>query len=523
MTTAIPKIAHSYKRFSSIKQRKSSSLKRQSDALDKYVSEHQLTLSDTTFEDLGVSAYRSTNAKEDKGLGQFLHALRSGAISTPCTLIVESLDRLSRAKIKVAMRQLMDITDMGVAVVTLVDGRVYTEDMEFEDFIMAGVIMQRANEESLTKSQRLKSKWEERRQKGFVNANCPFWLVLKADRSGYAPNEYASTVEMIFALTLQGLGSRLVAQSLNDSGIPAPKGGKWSTGTISKVLNNVAVYGALQPHTREYDDKTGKRTDKKTPSLIANFYPAILPESLFNETLAVRRSRNKTFNRNSTNSHLNLIKEVGHCGGCGGNVRLKKQQDLYYLQCSVECGKCSPVSLRYLQDWLKEIWLTADYAPVSLASVPEAKQLNALKDDLNAFNRKSSKLNELYAITEDENTYNQLLIIGKEIKVTKAKIEDLETELSPYSQTQAARKERTALVSKAFESGDALEVLAARGKLASLLTQLKDFVIHKDKKSQLVTFEVKTAQNETKIYVAAKNPYHAKSSHTGAIWKAIEK
>lgn len=70
-----------------------------------------LELSTESFEDLGVSAWTGSNTKEDAGLGQFIHALETNKIKTPCYLLVESLDRLSRANIKVAMNQLWSITD----------------------------------------------------------------------------------------------------------------------------------------------------------------------------------------------------------------------------------------------------------------------------------------------------------------------------------------------------------------------------------------------------------------------------
>ncbi len=149
-------LAYSYKRFSSKHQAQGNSIERQTKLAEDYCAKHQLELSTLSFEDLGVSAWTQANTKEDAGLGQFLSALENEVIKTPCYLLVESLDRLSRAKIKVAMNQLWRITDYDVTVVTLLDQKKYTKDMDFTDFLMAGLIMERSHEESLTKSMRLK-------------------------------------------------------------------------------------------------------------------------------------------------------------------------------------------------------------------------------------------------------------------------------------------------------------------------------------------------------------------------------
>lgn len=74
-------IAYSYVRFSSKKQELSDSKRRQIDAARKYASAHDLVLSEDTFEDLGVSAYRGKNAAEG-ALGAFLAAVDAGHIDS---------------------------------------------------------------------------------------------------------------------------------------------------------------------------------------------------------------------------------------------------------------------------------------------------------------------------------------------------------------------------------------------------------------------------------------------------------
>lgn len=93
--TLAPRI-YSYVRFSSEKQLKGDSLRRQNELIDKYAKEKGLEL-DAEFRlvDLGVSAYRGQNLKEGK-LGRFLQAIREKKVCAGSVLLVESLDRLTR-------------------------------------------------------------------------------------------------------------------------------------------------------------------------------------------------------------------------------------------------------------------------------------------------------------------------------------------------------------------------------------------------------------------------------------------
>jgi len=88
-------IAYSYLRFSSAAQATGDSKRRQLALAEKYAAEHKLTLDkQLSFRDLGVSAFRSQNAK-DGALRAFLEAIEHGLVPRGSTLLIESLDRLS--------------------------------------------------------------------------------------------------------------------------------------------------------------------------------------------------------------------------------------------------------------------------------------------------------------------------------------------------------------------------------------------------------------------------------------------
>src|SRR5215218_5183997 len=96
--------AFSYIRFSSKKQQKGESFRRQSEFAVEVCRENGWVLDETlTLNDLGVSAFRGANAKVG-ALSEFLEAIRIGRVLRGSVLIIESIDRLSRNKVGEALQ-----------------------------------------------------------------------------------------------------------------------------------------------------------------------------------------------------------------------------------------------------------------------------------------------------------------------------------------------------------------------------------------------------------------------------------
>ncbi len=147
----------SYIRFSSEKQAKGDSLRRQSKMVTDWLKAHPEYYldQDLSFRDLGVSGFTGKHLKG--GLGDFLTAIEKGLVKAGDTLLIESLDRLSRQDVDQASELLRNILRSGVDVVTLSDGEHYTSESLKDPLalIKSILIMQRAHEESLRKSERM--------------------------------------------------------------------------------------------------------------------------------------------------------------------------------------------------------------------------------------------------------------------------------------------------------------------------------------------------------------------------------
>ena len=117
--------AYSYVRFSTPSQAAGASLQRQSERAAKYAVDHGLTLdTELNMNDLGVSAFRGTNARTG-ALGEFLEAVQKGYVERGSYLLIENMDRLSRADIITAQGLFSLLISSGITVVTLTNGEVY--------------------------------------------------------------------------------------------------------------------------------------------------------------------------------------------------------------------------------------------------------------------------------------------------------------------------------------------------------------------------------------------------------------
>src|SRR4051794_40176449 len=159
------RIAYSYIRFSLAAQAKGNSLRRQTERSEEWCRRNYCVLDDSlNLRDLGVSAYRGTNAKEG-ALASFLRACSTGKVQPGSVLIVESLDRLTRQDPQAAMRLFLAILEFGVSIVTLQPEREYQpgsrDPMSIIDAIL---VLCRANEESATKSSRVRDAWNRLRK-----------------------------------------------------------------------------------------------------------------------------------------------------------------------------------------------------------------------------------------------------------------------------------------------------------------------------------------------------------------------
>lgn len=316
--------AYSYIRFSTPEQQFGDSERRQTELSQKYAEAHGLTLDENLkYRDLGVSAFDKSNVTSGQ-LGAFLSAVDSGAVEPGSYLLVESLDRLSRAKITDAFEIFMRIINRGVRIVTLADGMEYSKEkanQQFTDLIISIAVMSRAHEESQTKSKRLKEAWQAKRGRigdTKLTEMAPAWLKLNKDRTAYSlMPDRVELVQRMFQWSKDGIGSETIARRLNQQGLPTwgtRKADQWHASYIKKVLDNRAVLGEFQPHVLV----NGKRVPEGDPA--PDYFPRIVSDEDFTLAKTARQSRRTNSAGRKGQSFSNVFSGILRCGYCNGSM-----------------------------------------------------------------------------------------------------------------------------------------------------------------------------------------------------------
>ena len=316
---------YSYTRFSTPEQALGDSYRRQTEAAAKWAARRGLVLDDAlSFFDEGVSAFRGSNTGEDRGLGRFLYACRSGLVPRGSYFLVESLDRVSRMAPRRAQRLLDDIVDAGVTIVTLNDGQEYTAERLDNDptaLLIALMVAWRAHEESKTKARRLAEAWQEKRRKitagesDKLTERAPGWLRWTSEGWTIIP-ERGEVVRRVFAMTLEGVGEHKIAATLNEEGVPVFGRGKmWHRSAIAKLLRNPSVIGTLIPGRIEYVD--GKRT-RVLEEPVLNAYPSVISEADWFSVKALKDGETDAVRGRGAKAPLaNVLSGLARCPDCG--------------------------------------------------------------------------------------------------------------------------------------------------------------------------------------------------------------
>lgn len=444
-------LAYSYIRFSTKEQAKGHSLKRQIEDREKYLAKRpDLTLDTSlTLHDLGVSAFKGANADEGQ-LGAFIRAIESGIVPKGSYLLVESFDRLSRAKVNKALKLFLSITDAGINIVTIGDEREYGEDSDFNDILYSIIVMQRAYNESKEKSDRVSKAWRNKRieaaKTGKVMSKVvPFWLKAKEDKTGFMVlEEYAAILNRMFDLAIDGVGVGSIAKTLNSEGVTTPTGKAWKGPNIAKFLRNRAVIGEATFST--FKNEEGKR---EATEPIPNYFPAVISEDKFYAVRDKFASCNMSTEHGRKSDNRNLFRRLIRCRYCGNSVSLqamkyktKEGMKLYStLACSgmVAGNGCKSKRWDYYEFQHLFLNLVQELDVSALVGVDkkqdDVKRIRSLfgKERLNK-EQLTVKLNNLIALVEEgvkvDGVAKRMQELDSQISTSSILLSNLERELS---------------------------------------------------------------------------------------------
>ncbi|HFQ4829273.1 TPA: recombinase family protein [Vibrio vulnificus] len=460
-------IAYSYLRLSTKEQIKGDGVRRQMEATEAVCKENGWQLSPTTFRDLGLSAFSAENLKKGD-FGIILQLIKEGSISSGSVLILENVDRMSRQNPQESVYTMLDIIRAGVRIYTIHDRRLHEKDSQdsFMNLMLWALAAERAHEESLTKSRRVREAKAKARQKAreegkAIIGRVPSWI-RKVTPKGGEPyyeldEERAKVVRLIFQLKLDGYGLGAITNELIKRGIP-PMGNrnvrkdlapKWQVSTVRKWLRSPTVYGQYQPHIRV----DGKKVPEGDP--IDNFYPAAVDRETFLKVQSIlgKHSRGRTAEEGE-----NVLRGLLRCA-CGGNLSLhitKRGERRYkYLRCNHDfMDSCQ--SKRFDYEGVESLLLRAvdSLNWKEILNVQSGKNLDTIKTlkerrdvleaDLEETNKRMLNLSNQLELMDEPSAFllNRLSELEKGAKEKQDELEELRGELSSVERIEKEAGEK---------------------------------------------------------------------------------
>lgn len=287
----MPKV-YSYLRFSDPRQSAGSSADRQLEYTRRWAAERGLLLDESlSMRDEGLSGYHQRHITHG-ALGVFLRAVEDGRIESGSVLVVEGLDRLSRAEPIQAQAQLAQIVQAGITVVTASDSKEYNRarlKANPMDLVYSLLVMIRAHEESDTKSKRVRAAirrqcegWQAGTWRGPIrNGRDPHWVRWTGSAFELVPDR-AEALRYAINRFMTGLGAVQVMREMATRGMSYTKDGALGGGNLYRTLKKRLLVGEREIVLQ------GERYQ------LADYYPALLSETEFDALqIAVQRRGRK--------------------------------------------------------------------------------------------------------------------------------------------------------------------------------------------------------------------------------------
>lgn len=308
-----------YYRFSNVEQAEGTSIKRQQqDCRDFAV--RQGWVVDQEISDRGVSAFSGANVAQGAALGSWLSDARLG-LHHGKTLLVERVDRLSRQGFDETSDMIRSLVASGVTVAIVDGGEIYQAGQRLDTFQIIKLLLKAelAHEESVKKSQRLKRRYEIKREEARATGKAlsrmmPPWLTIGLDGCPALVEDRAKVVQRIFELADAGHGSLVITQYINREFAPwqnqaGKNAAQWGRTRITRILADRQVTGEYQPMSRT----DGERVPAGGPW--PDYYPRVIDQDLFERVSAMATTRQSPAGRKSR-TVANLFSSLLRCR-CG--------------------------------------------------------------------------------------------------------------------------------------------------------------------------------------------------------------
>ncbi|SGZ16423.1 recombinase family protein [Moritella viscosa] len=457
-----------YKRQSTLRQHaKGDSNTRQTNSSDEYCTRNNLQVTEV-LSDAGISGFTGENFATGE-LGFFIERVQAGEYQQGHTLVLEHLDRFSRADVDVAINRLTSITTAGVDIAITGLGkeeRLLKKGMPLTDMLVVLLEFAQANDESAKKSERLKSVWVTKKQQAqqgiIITKRYPHWLDTK-DGNFIIKEANAALVKEMFSLYISGESFMSIARILTDKDQDGslikfyPRSTTFKSTSVGAILKNHSVYGRLD--TMDVND----------------YYPVIVSKEDFDLVQSIRYK--KTNNQHTNNKYTiksaakkgvikHLFSGLYICNTCnsslqyneGERAKLKTNpnwESLYRLRCmSAQLksnGRCSgsyTLKARVIEQML---WEQMDNLMLYDAA-----------DEINTQQSIKKLGNEMASYDETFNTYNFMITskypvpteLAVDYKTASERVDLINQEIRTLEQQLKNTNNKSLLTYKELNSND---------------------------------------------------------------------
>lgn len=472
-------LAHSYLRFSSKRQERGDSVRRQTTLGDAWLAKMPgLRWSDLVLRDLGVSAFKGANLTRD--LGRFIALAREGVEVRPGDyFVIEQVDRLSRQAAYQALPLVTELVDLGIRIVDLdLGGTVKIIDRDYlttNQWALIELVLKFANAHEHSK--KLSMRVLEARGAAMtalrttgakIRQRLPAWI-----RKGEAGFEFiperAAAMRRMIGLAMSGMGRVSITATLNREGVPPVSDRhctkNWEDSTVGFYLRSRLLVGEYQPTEVAAD---GKRVPSGAP--LVGYYPALLSEEEFLKLQAILDTRARVKGRGREGESVaNLFGKLLVNGFDGGTMTLvqKRSENLNLLSMNAKRGIAEPCSFPYpaferaFLRWVAEIDVSSRRSTTSTKLDERLARLSTLTKKSEIL---SSKMNATDDLTLYETIADQMMNLERERAALKSEIHAAKVEAAaPHVSTG----EVVSLAEQLRQAkGDELKALRSRLRLA---------------------------------------------------------
>ncbi len=324
------KYCFSYIRFSSSKQEKGDSLRRQMEIAPRIAKENGWVLrDDLCITNPALSAYKGMNIATIESI---IKAAQDGKIPEGTVMILEALDRAWRTVLDDAFEMFRRLLKAGIEIYTDKSGRHMTKaDLANPMSLMMTIVELDAGFQYSDKlSDRVGKAWRQKKARAadgvVMSTMIPAWLDADRVNNKITPNGKTAIVERIFTSYANGKGIRTIMRELNaDKVAPFGRGkqnidGCWSSTHIRRMLTSRTVLGEYQP-CRYYGRKRKPEGDPVT-----DYYHPVIKPALFYKVqeMLSQKSHSSGPKNNVTNLFTGLVKCI-----CGASMHVKRSCGKY--------------------------------------------------------------------------------------------------------------------------------------------------------------------------------------------------